>query len=168
MSNNPQVYSTQTLIKASVLASVAATLIVVCLVLPAEYNVDPTGIGKSLGLTQLATTSNNLVEDKRSHEVEVIVPAGRGIEYKLLMEKYAHITYQWHTVDEEPLYFDFHGEPRGDTTGYFESFSITTSSNMKGSLTTPFVGSHGWYWKNNSDKDVVVKLLVTGDYTIKG
>jgi len=54
-----------------------------------------------------------------------------------------------------------------DTTGYFESFAETTSNNMKGSLTTPFAGSHGWYWKNETDTPVIVTLSIKGNYIIK-
>jgi hypothetical protein len=39
---------------------------------------------------------------------------------------------------------------------------------MKGSFTSPFDGSHGWYWKNNSDKPVAVQLIVEGRYEVIG
>lgn len=206
---NPPVHSISTLIKASVAASIIALVVLVAFVLPAEYGIDPTGLGKSLGLAQYAeveTKLENKAENKqeptpsaldkpltgfgaavgsetatqepmdekssgehsqRSDRVDITIPAGKGLEYKLLMDKYAHLEYEWQTNGSE-LYFDFHGEPKGDTTGYFESFSITTSNKMKGSLTTPFAGSHGWYWKNRSDKPVVVTLKTKGIYTIKG
>ena len=75
--------------------------------------------------------------------------------------------YEWLT-DGEPLYFDLHGEPEGDTTDYFESYAIATLSEMKGSFTAPFDGSHGWYWKNTSDKPVAVQLFVDGQFTVIG
>ena len=181
MTNNVPTHSKATLLRASLAAIATAVLIVVCIVLPAEYNVDPTGAGGALGLIQLAQASERIeISDdsskdsfvisagKRSDSVDIVIPAGRGLEYKLIMEKHTHLEYQWSTVSGEALYFDFHGEPKGDTTGYFESFAITTSSNMKGSLTTPFAGSHGWYWKNKSDSDVVVQLSIAGHYRIKG
>lgn len=174
---NVPVHTTRTLIKASVIAVlVAITLLITC-ILPAEYNIDPTGIGKALGLTAIAAASEqspSLVVTRgkqndllRTDKVEIIIPAGKGLEYKLNMDKYAHVSYEWQT-DGVPLYFDFHGEPAGDTTGYFESFSITTSTNMKGSLTAPFKGAHGWYWKNKSEQAVTVSLSTQGYYTIKG
>jgi len=175
MSNNIPIHSTKSIIKATMVATVSAVVIVSCFVLPVEYNIDPTGIGKALGLSKLAApteASKSLVAkvevEQRSDKVNITIPAGRGLEYKLLMEKHAHMTYEWTTADQQMLYFDFHGEPRGDTTGYFESFAITTSNNMKGSLTTPFAGSHGWYWKNTTNKDIVVNLSIAGRYTIKG
>ena len=154
--NNIPVQSVATLIKAGIAAVFIAIVVLVSVILPAEYNIDPTGIGKALSLTSIAEASEVTPAEKatpaeqtvpeRTDKVDIEIPAHKGLEYKLLMEKYAHVEYEW-TTDGEELYFDFHGEPRGDTTGYFESFAITTSNNMKGSLTTPFAGSHGWYWK---------------------
>ncbi len=171
------VHSTRTLVKAGFIAVIIALLVLVTCILPAEYNIDPTGVGKVLGLTAIAEASEKpatLTIDRgeqekalRSDSVEVVIPAGKGLEYKLYMDKYAHVEYEW-TTDGTELYFDFHGEPEGDTTGYFESFAITTANNMKGSLTTPFKGVHGWYWKNKSEKAIVVSLTMKGFYTIKG
>lgn len=205
------VHSTATLVKASIGASVIAALVLITAILPAEYNIDPTGIGQKLGLTKLARTASAavapsdgeaLVSDDntqmsetvidfgqsatpanapsvaeiaakrqtpgvRSDTVKIDIPPGKGLEYKLLMDEFVHLEYEWST-DGEALYFDFHGEPKGDTTGYFESFAITTSDKMKGSLNTPFAGSHGWYWKNKTDAVITVTLSTTGDYLIKG
>lgn len=177
------VHSTATLVKASVVAILIAAVVLVTCILPSEYNIDPTGLGKTLGLTELALAagdqkSKTPVIDRqltpslsavaeRSDTVNIEIPAGKGLEYKLLMDKYAHVEYEWNT-DSAALYFDFHGEPKGDTSGYFESYSITTSNQMKGSLTTPFTGSHGWYWKNNTDTVVIVTLSMKGSYTLKG
>jgi hypothetical protein len=77
------------------------------------------------------------------------------------------MTFEWMT-DGEPLYYDLHGEPEGDTTGYFESYTIATNSEVKGSFTAPFAGSHGWYWKNKSDKPIAVQLMVKGEYEVIG
>jgi hypothetical protein len=171
------IHTTRTLIKATVIAAlVAITLLITC-ILPAEYNIDPTGIGKVLGLTEIAqaseipatmpVTTTQPEETLRTNKVEIVIPPGKGLEYKLYMDKYAHLEYEWQT-DGEVLYFDFHGEPEGDTSGYYESFSITTSDNMKGSLTTPFKGLHGWYWQNKTQQPVTVSLTMKGFYTIKG
>ncbi len=39
---------------------------------------------------------------------------------------------------------------------------------MKGSFTAPFDGSHGWYWKNNTDDDIAVLLKVKGQFEVIG
>jgi hypothetical protein len=169
------VVSTKTLIKSTVAASLLAAVVLVCFILPAEYNIDPTHIGRTLGLTALAqkdsaeipivetVTASNQEQDN----IEVVVPAGRGVEYKFQMNQHEKMTYEWKT-DGEALFFDLHGEPEGDTTGYYESYAIATLSEMKGSFTSPFAGAHGWYWKNTSLKPVTIQLIVKGQYSVIG
>lgn len=196
------IHSNATLLKASAVASIIAAVILVTAILPAEYNIDPTGIGKSLGLTKIASAASDTIvptaktADKavkstdsiviinapsvaeikqsraeviglRQDTVDIMIPAGKGLEYKLLLNEGEHLEYEWHT-DGEPLYFDFHGEPQGDKTGFFESFTITTSDQVKGTLTTPFAGAHGWYWKNKTKAPITVTLKTKGAYLIKG
>lgn len=111
--------------------------------------------------------SDEVMITEREDSIVLTVPAKKGIEYKFQLKQYERLSYEW-TADV-PLYFDFHGEPMDyDETGYFESYTEATSSKMRGIMTTPFEGSHGWYWKNNSDQDVSVKLKTKGKYTING
>ena len=169
------VVSTKTLIKSTIAATIIAAVVFVCFILPAEYNIDPTHLGHKLGLTALAhhedeptlAAQGTAVTEQGQQVIEVTVPAGKGIEYKFQMNQHNKMTYEWLT-DGEPLYFDLHGEPEGDTTGYFESYAIATLSEMKGSFTAPFTGSHGWYWKNTSDQPVAIQLIVKGQYTVIG
>ena len=171
------VVSTKTLVKSTIVATVMAVIVLVCFILPAEFNIDPTHIGHKLGLTVLAHNKSKGAEtaitvtanfsELAQDVIEVVVPVGKGIEYKFHMQQYKKMNYEWLT-DGEPLYFDLHGEPEGDTTGYFESYAIATLSEIKGSFTSPFTGSHGWYWKNTSDKPVAIQLMVEGQYTVIG
>ncbi len=166
------------LIKYTMFSLVFAAVTLFTIILPAEYNIDPSGIGHKLGLTVFhkvkAETSIPLSSQETSEKsngatetIEVIVPAGRGVEYKFIMAQYQKLEYEWIT-DSTALYFDLHGEPEGDTTGYFESYAIATLGEMKGSFIAPFAGSHGWYWKNTSDSPVTVQLIVKGEYTKHG
>ncbi|OUS05303.1 hypothetical protein A9Q81_05080, partial [Gammaproteobacteria bacterium 42_54_T18] len=84
-------------------------------------------------------------------------------EYKLQVSKGSTFEYSWQT-NKGKLYFDFHGEPKGDNTGYFKTFKKGTSSLASGSLTTIFEGTHGWYWKNSNPYPVSITLNVKGDY----
>jgi len=165
------------LFKYTILSLLFAAVTLVTIILPAEYNIDPTGIGHRLGLTVFhdVTAEVNTVNSSGSttaskgelETIEVNVPAGRGVEYKFVMTQYQKLEYEWMT-DSSALYFDLHGEPEGDTTGYFESYAIATLDEMKGSFTAPFSGSHGWYWKNTSDAPVKVQLIVKGEYLKHG
>ena len=166
-----QTLSTTALIKTTIMALILAVCVLISIILPAEYNIDPTGIGHKLGLTDLATPAIEIkqTEDAKfsADSFEVTVPAGEGVEYKFAMQQYKKLHYEWKT-DGQALYFDLHGEPEGDTTGYFESYAIATLSDMKGSFTTPFNGAHGWYWKNTTNKPITIKLKVTGEYVVIG
>lgn len=163
------------LFKYTLLSIAFAAITLITIILPAEYNIDPTGIGSALGLTILNTTSTQAPPlesskkiTKKTHgtieTVEIEVPAHSGVEYKFTMEEHQKLSYQWIT-NGTALYFDLHGEPKGDTTGYFESYAIATLNTMEGSFTTPFSGEHGWYWKNTSDSTVTVQLTFRGEYS---
>jgi len=66
------------------------------------------------------------------------------------------------------LYFDFHGEPKGDKTGYFKSLQEDTADQQQGALITTFAGSHGWYWKNETASPISLILKNKGDYQVLG
>lgn len=52
--------STAQLVKSTIIAVVAAAVILVTVVLPAEYSIDPTGIGRALKLTQMGEIKKQL------------------------------------------------------------------------------------------------------------
>ena len=162
-------------------ALLVATIIYFVAILPAEYNQDPTGLGAKLGLTVLSAPAEIVEATKQANEqlnkgnlrqrmdeVTVTVPANRGIEYKLFLEQHSSFKYQWKTLNGEAIYFDLHGEPEGDTTGFFESYSIATATEMEGTTTVPFAGSHGWYWNNTSDEPIRISLKTSGHYEVIG
>lgn len=99
--------------------------------------------------------------------VELTIPAGGSTEYKFYIVEGKPFDYSWSTTGGE-LFYDFHGEPEGDTTGYFESYEKTTEAISEGSFTPPFTGSHGWYWANKTTNPVTIKLSTNGDYKIIG
>ena len=166
--------STPALIKSTVIALAIAAIALVSFILPAEYNIDPTGVGEKLGLTALANTTVPIEQQEQSSDTlelsdsfDITVPARRGIEFKFDMRQFKKMKYEWST-EGNALYFDLHGEPEGDTTGYYESYAIATLAEMEGSFTAPFNGVHGWYWKNKTDQAINVKLKVNGEYTLIG
>ena len=55
--------STAQLIKSTVLALIAAAVILVTIVLPAEHAIDPTGIGRALKLTQMGEIRQQLANE---------------------------------------------------------------------------------------------------------
>lgn len=169
------IQSTVGLIKALIVALVIAAILFVTMVLPAEFGIDPTGIGSRLGLSNLLSTEPEpqIVSRPgegdlpfREDETVITVPANKGLEYKFHLAQYASLIYEWSS--DTALYFDLHGEPEGDTTGYFESFAAATGNEMKGSIIAPFAGSHGWYWRNDTDVDASITLKTQGNYEVIG
>ena len=104
---------------------------------------------------------------RENDSVTLVIPAGQGLEYKFHLLKNETLQYRWKT-DGNTLYFDFHGEPQGDKTGYFKSFIVKTDTFSKGTFSAPFEGSHGWYWENNHAYPIKVKLVTSGHYDIIG
>ena len=176
--------STGSLVLSFVFSIILASIILVIAVLPAEYNIDPTGLGEKMGLTVLAkvvdtTAKANIVDcsdvdalsnksvSQWNNTVSITIPAHKGLEYKFHIDKGEVFEFVWKTNGAK-LYFDFHGEPQGDTTGYFKSFKESTDNQSSGALSVPFTGSHGWYWENKSNQAVVVNLKTRGSYRILG
>ena len=95
--------------------------------------------------------------------ITITIPARGDKEYKLLFAKGTTFEYSWETKGIN-LFYDFHGEPKDDKTGYFKSFKKNTESSSSGTLTTLFEGTHGWYWKNSTSSTVDIILKVNGDY----
>jgi hypothetical protein len=87
----------------------------------------------------------------------VTIPARGDKEFKFELKKNETLQYAWKTNGEK-LFYDLHGDPKGDTSGYFKSFKKATESQSSGSFTTVFEGKHGWYWKNSSTTPVRIEL----------
>ncbi|VAV83735.1 putative (L31491) ORF2; putative [Plasmid pTOM9] [hydrothermal vent metagenome] len=61
--------STGKLVKSTVIAAVVAVLLLVVVVLPAEYGVDPTGIGNALGLKKMGEIKISLAKELAAETV---------------------------------------------------------------------------------------------------
>lgn len=164
------------LAKATGIALLIAIVLLVFVVLPAEYDIDPSGFGQAIGLTRLVSAEEDKKVEKphdqatvntRNDRVEIEVPPGKSVEYKLFLRAGQKMKYSWEDA-EVVLFYDFHGEPEGDTTGFFESYVASTSQMAKGTFTAPFDGAHGWYWKNSSAQAAKITLDISGSYEVLG
>jgi len=113
--------------------------------------------------TSTAINIDAASEPQWKDSISVIIPARSDKEYKLQLAQGATLEYRWQT-NGPTLFFDFHGEPTGDTSGFFKSFKKSTDSQSSGVLTTSFAGTHGWYWKNNTASPVTITLKTRGTY----
>lgn len=166
---------------------VAATLLVI-VVMPAEYGIDPTGIGRILGLQamgeikmavqpstsavahpQAGTTSARQVSstaataDSRTDQTSLLLNPGEGAEIKMEMDKDAKVQYRWATRGGV-VAFDAHGE--ASEAKFSVSYKKGKDAQQdEGTLEAAFKGQHGWYWKNRGKEPVTVELSTVGQYS---
>jgi hypothetical protein len=166
-------------------ALLGAGLILVMFVLPAEYGVDPLGVGARVGLVELGAVGQqvqklNDATATGAAQATLIVPQGRafksetvefkvaareGMEYKYRLDKGESLLFSWKTSG--PVSYEFHAEPDGAPRGYAQSYEKGDGkSEASGTLTAPFPGIHGWYWENKSDKEITVTLTSAGFYNL--
>lgn len=170
------------LLRSTLMAFVAAMLLLVAVVLPAEYGVDPMGAGRLLGLTALGdakrisentrggASAHSHPRAPRNANVTINLAPREEIEYKAQLAQGEPMLYSWQ-VSGGPLYFEFHGEPtEGDwPKDFFQSYEIKSgASAAHGSFVAPFTGRHGWYWRNLSDQPASITLAASGYYTKLG
>jgi hypothetical protein len=166
-------------------AILGAGLFLVVAVLPAEYGIDPTGIGRKLGLTALNDTQRAIdayaaTKSAGAGGAPLIVPQDHGfqsetvefkiagrdfMEYKYRLDRGQALHYSWKATG--PVNVEFHAEPDGAPKGYAESYEkLNGVESAAGTLNTRFPGIHGWYWENLGDKEITVTLSAAGFFNM--
>ncbi|MCI4592426.1 hypothetical protein MOK15_20360 [Sphingobium sp. BYY-5] len=178
--------SPATLAKATGGAAIAAIAIVTLFVLPAEYGVDPTGVGSALGLTgmvadkaeaapatEAAAPADVEIPTKttiarpaawRQDEMTITLEPHSGREVKAHMAKGDSFIFTWKSTGG-PVKAEMHGEKaqaaEGEFTDYWKELEMTGG---QGDFTAPFDGTHGWYFRNKGDTPVTVTVKTVGFY----
>lgn len=166
-------------------ALLVAGLLLVTVVLPAEYAVDPLGTGQKLGLLEIgvigqqvealdkaapasAAQTNLIAAQERpftQDRVTFQLAAREGMEYKYRLEKGEALLYSWTAT--VPVSYEFHAEPDGAPRGYAQSYEKRDNTrDASGTLTAPFPGIHGWYWENPTNQPITVTLTSAGFYNL--
>jgi hypothetical protein len=166
-------------------AILAAGLILVMFVLPAEFAVDPLGTGARVGLLDLGITGQQvqaletaaataagpaavlIVPQERRFNTETVefkVAPRQGMEYKYRLDKGEALLYSWRATG--PVNVEFHAEPDGGPRGYAQTYEKRQGTEASGTLTAPFSGIHGWYWENAGDQEITVTLTSAGYYNM--
>ncbi|MBS7661330.1 transmembrane anchor protein [Pseudomonas lalucatii] len=196
------------LLRSTLIAAGVAAVLLVTVVMPSEYAIDPTGAGRVLGLTQMGEMKITLAEEAvadaavqpapapvvqasapvqpvaqeplaaapvaeapaepqpalKSDELSVTLKPGEASEIKLEMLNTATVSYEW-TTNGVPVNHDTHGEPYNGPKGYYHSYSKAKQvKGDKGEFTAIFDGTHGWFWRNRSNRDVTITLKTKGEY----
>ena len=185
----PEPPSTKRLLRSTAIAAAVAAAILVAIVLPAEYGVDPTGIGRVLGLKEMGEIKMELAQaaavasaqaaapvpavatsadspaakssPPKSDVTEVILAPSQGKEIKLAMLKDARVSYLWRT-NRGVVNYDTHAD--SPTIKYHGYSKGTGAGADSGSLAAAFEGHHGWFWRNRGRDTIIVTLRTNGDY----
>lgn len=182
--------SRRTIVLVTLGAAVLALLILFTAVLPAEYNRDPTGLGRLTGIGQLWAPEQRTIDTARSNapaarsyaipfRSDVIeFPLATGddregrneLEYKVRLATGASYIYSWRVTgltDPEEFYTEFHGHTLSDGKSMtVADYRKSTGDADNGVLTAPFAGIHGWYFQNQSVGAVKVTVRLAGFYTL--
>jgi len=187
MPSRAELPSAGKLLRSTMIAALVAAALLVTTVLPAEYGIDPTGIGRALGLTPMGEIKMSLAAETRAEEraapaatpdtpgklepvagrqdtMTVTLKPGQGAEVKLTMKKDGRVRYEW-TSAGGPVNFDTHGDPHDAPKNFYHGYGKGRNQpGDKGELVAAFDGKHGWFWRNRSGGDVTVTLKAEGDY----
>lgn len=167
-------------------AAVLAVAITTLVVLPAEYGIDPTGLGELAGFARLSAPAERLVETTNLAPPEVLKMTEpfatdtvtiellpfrlqrNGLEYKLSMHPGETLVYSW--TASAPVYFEFHGHtaatpdrPDIEVMNYL----VGTEATQSGTLTAPLDGIHGWFFQNTTFEPVTIELHLAGNYRLE-
>jgi hypothetical protein len=180
--------------RATLIAAGVAAVLLVTTILPAEYGVDPTGIGRVLGLTAMgemkrdsaaapeaapatvtaATDDGDILLDEEPAAPAAAAGGSVGrVQLTLAPGQGEEVKATMNAGDEltydwstggPVIRFELHGEPIPAKGDEFTSFEKGSSAGAKGKFRAPFDGTHGWYWRNNTGSPVTVTVSATGTF----
>ena len=110
--------------------------------LPVEYNLDPLGTGRLLGLVYLGEDQDDPVLREtvayRVDRVEFELTPFESVEYKYGLAKDQALVFTWQATGE--VVSDLHSEPAIAPPGYAESFDQYRGTSASGTYIAPFTG----------------------------
>jgi hypothetical protein len=182
--------STARLLRSTFAAALVAAALLVTAILPAEFGIDPTGIGRALGLAQMGEIKASLAVEQKTGDaklspgpqssppppvaeasgaasqdtVTIRLKHGEAAEIKLTMRKDASVRYEWSTAGV-PVNYDTHGDPVNAPKDFYHGYGKGRNrTDDAGTLKAAFDGKHGWFWRNRSGTEATVTLKTRGDY----
>lgn len=182
------------LLRSTAIAILAAAAILITIVLPAEYGIDPTGIGRTLGLAEMGEIKKQLAEeaerdhgaaDRHPNLIERIfagllikpaaaqtAPTGRSDQMTITLKPGdgAEIKLAMKKGAKVNYSWTASGgvvnyDMHGDAGGQEMSYEKgRAKSGTEGVLEAASDGYHGWFWRNRDKSDVTVTLRTSGAY----
>jgi hypothetical protein len=178
----PSAPSRKKLLIGSAAALAVAGTALVGFVLPAEFGIDPLGIGKALGLTKLSEPGLSEEQERGNKRVgaltlseqppqpeawtdrwQITLRPYEAIELKYTLAEKAPLDFSWTAT--APLYYDMHSHPFDGGDTLTETYSLETRAQMHGRYVAQFTGLHGWYWQNRTMGDVTLTVQAAGPIT---
>jgi hypothetical protein len=145
-----------------------AGVLLVTVILPAEYGIDPLGTGRLLGVSALADVRPGVVTPQQGEHRrdlrEFVLRPFQSVEYKYRIEEGGGMLYSWKATGL--VSSELHSEPDGAPEGYAETFDKQQGVEAHGTFVAPFPGIHGWYWENLDKKEVTITLATAGFYDV--
>ena len=178
----PLVASQKGLVKVVVFSALGAAVLLVTVVLPAEYGIDPIGTGRALGLSALSQPRLAPVPPPPG---ETLAPVQMGpvalypsqYQYdsrELILGPYEYLEFKYHLAENATMLFswiasgdvihDFHGDRDGAPANTAVSYDNQPRRQADGSFQAPFSGIHGWYWENPGGGTITIRLTTAGFY----
>ena len=173
------------LVRATLLAAAIAGVMLVTVILPAEYGIDPTGIGHATGIYRapeaaaeplptsaagangVTGAAGSLFKSPtpfRSDEMSVTLAPGEGAEIKAQMAAGERLVFSW-TSTGGGVDVDMHGESLDKSAGDRSYWTGEFEASGHGAFEAPMTGNHGWFWQNLNDTPVTVTVKTSGFYT---
>jgi len=185
-----QLPSSKKLIKSTAIAAVSAVVVLVTCVMPAEYGIDPTGIGKAIGLVEMGEIKQSLAEEAEqglgentggfAEEFDISgQDTGVSEATQALGQTEANTTAlsepttMMPAVTKESISIDLKAGqatevklamPKGASVN-FDWKTSGDETQQSGTLTAAFDGRHGWFWRNRTEETVTVTLNVEGQFS---
>jgi hypothetical protein len=163
----PPAPSTRQLVRASLLAFAAALVVLVTAVLPAEYGIDPLGVGARVGLMPPRASAGAApapAAEKRLRFDRAQFELGPYdfVEYKYRLEQGDTMMFAWEAT--AAVAHDMHGVPDAD---HDKEVSFKKQDRRGDSAThvAPFSGMHGWFWENPGPDPITVDVTSSGFYS---
>ena len=96
--------------------------------------------------------------------IDITLEPGEGMEYKYRLEPGGSLLFSW--TSDALIHYELHSQPDGAPKGFAETYDKQDyRDEAHGSYAAPFAGIHGWYWKNNTEGKVSIRLTTAGFYS---
>ena len=151
-------------------AILASALLLVTIILPAEYGIDPLRVGKLLGITGMSKTTSfvaNAEDTARElirHTTTFTLEPFESLEVKYEMQESGTLLYSWESSKTELLY-ELHSEPLDAEPGYADSYERARLTARSGLYQAQYDGIHGWFFENRGLATTEVSLTASGFFS---